>query len=105
MARTKKKNTEVKKVPLVPGMVFTKNDNVYTKQMIISDKVNDLSSGLYRECVAWNEEKCRRYDTTEDELYKSERIGVMEAESLAEYVHKNKKDEWDNPSIPKYTEG
>jgi len=101
---TKATKKETPKTPLLAGMVFTKSDSIYDKQLILSDKKYELRVGVYRECVAWNDERCRRYDATEDEIYKEEQIGVMDSAALAEYIQKNKKDEWNIPDIPKYKE-
>ena len=94
-----KKNILV--VSLVPGTVFELKDCVYDRLMIISDKTYELKAGIRRECVAWNGERCRRYDTYEKDLAKMNVIGNLVTDKLADYIANNRKDEWNNPDIPK----
>ena len=107
---TSKKATKKEKEPevikpnekLQPGMIFEKTGCVYNMQMIISDKVVKLQGGVMRECVAWNDKQCRRYDTTEDELLKSKYIARITPEESKMYILANKAEEWSDPKIPHY---
>ena len=101
----KKKNIKITDAPvanpaLKRGMVFEKENNIYDKQMILSNKIMATTGGLYRECVAWNNERCARYDTTESELSNSKYITSIDDDELARYIKKNKSGEWTNPDAP-----
>lgn len=93
-------NTPTSNPNLKMGMVFNKSDSVYTKQMIISDKIIIVDGKVFREVVAWNDDRCRRYDTSEDELFKSDKICELDLSYVNEYVLKNKNNEWSEAKIP-----
>ena len=82
------------------GMVFAKDNHVYTLQMIISNKIMPTSDGIYRECIAWNPDMCRRFDTTEEELKSSKYICEVPSDALDKYVKDNKGNEWSDPKVP-----
>lgn len=87
---------------LKPGEIFEKKDHIYTKQMILSDRDIVVGKYIMRECVAWNDDQCKRFDATESELYKSAKIGELTDAELQDYILQNKKDEWGDPKAPKY---
>ena len=100
---TKKKNEQAEpNKNLRAGMVFDKSDSVYDKQMILSQKAISVTNGIARECVAWNSERCRRYDTVESELLKCKQVGALPEDELAKYIIDNKTNEWEAPKAPFY---
>ena len=90
---------------LKEGMVFSKDNHIYTHQMIISNKITPMSDGIYRECIAWNADMCRRFDTTEKELSSSKYICEISSDELNKYVKNNNGNEWSEPKIPDFIEG
>lgn len=98
--KNEEKQQIVSHLNLKAGMVFEKYNHVYTKQMIISDKVIPTMSGVYRECIAWNNEICKRYDTTEAELLNSKQLSFYDTELLSELVLKGKKTHWNDVPMP-----
>lgn len=101
MARKKKeKIQDVPSEKLKPGMIFNKENCVYTKQMIVSEKTMKTSTGIYRECVAWNNKMCRRYDTTEKELLESNFIDQLHHDELEQYVNNCQKTHWNDIKLP-----
>ena len=85
---------------LKAGAVFMLTNHVYTQLMIVSDKKIDVPGGVMRECVAWNADRCRRYDMTEQELKSFAPVTQLDDDFVAEYVSQNKQNEWENPKAP-----
>lgn len=104
MARKRKNvranSVDVQLTDLKPGMIFEKDNCIYTKQMIVSEKIMKTLVGTYRECVAWNSEMCRRFDTTEKELSNSKFIGQLRNDELEQYVCDCQKTHWNDIRLP-----
>jgi len=85
---------------ITKGSVYSMKDCVYQQLLVLSDKRTTVVGGVSRECVAWNQDRCRRYDMTEQEIGKLQSTAQLDEHYVDEYVMENKKNEWENPKPP-----